>query len=165
MDNINKITNILKSKMLVVIICIVFGLALLVGAFSLGTMVGYHKARFSYAWGDNYRRNFGGPRRGFMGDMTGGRDLVNSYGVSGQIIRLDGQTIIIEGSDNTERTVLIKADTLLRKSRDVAMLGDLKPNDYVVVIGEPTNDGQLVAKLIRILPSPMMPSTMPIPRQ
>ncbi len=163
MENTNKIIHFLKSKILAVAICVAFVLALLVGTFSLGVMVGYHKARYSYAWGENYHRNFGGHRRGFMGDMDGG-DLIDAHGTAGQIVRIDGSTMVVAGSDNTEKIVVLKADTLVRKFRDTVTIKDLKPDDYVVVIGEPTNDGQLIAKLIRILPSSKDTFNMPVPR-
>ena len=62
--DINNVLQVLKSKKFAVVIVVILGLALLIGTFSFGMAVGYRKAKFSYAWGENYHRNFGGPRGG-----------------------------------------------------------------------------------------------------
>ncbi len=176
----NNFLNFIKSKTFVVIIVVLFGLALLVGAFTLGAAVGYRKARFSYAWGENYSRNFGGPREGFMGnfakDFSGG-DLIDAHGTFGQVIKIDpstgstgspqadsGQaaTLVIKGPDNVEKSVLIKNDTTIQRLRETIKPGDLKINDNVVVIGDPNNLGQIEAKFIRVTPFMPVPS-IPMP--
>ena len=156
---LNNIVNFLKSKKVLAIIIVLFSLALLVGVFGLGIAVGYHKARFSYAWGENYHRNFGGPRGGFFRNFSG-RDFIDAHGTFGQIVKIDlstnlGQvaTLVIKGQDNVEKIVLIKDDTSIRRFRDAIKPSDLKADDYVVVIGEPNNEGQIAAKFIRLLPA------------
>jgi hypothetical protein len=161
----NNFLNFIKSKTFVVIIIVLFGLALLVGVFTLGAAVGYRKARFSYAWGENYSRNFGGPREGFMGNFAkdfSGRDLVDAHGTFGQIMKIDGSTLVVKGQDNVEKLVLIKDDTTIQRLRETIKPGDLKINDSVVIIGSPNNSGQIEAKFIRVIPLPS--PSMPMPR-
>jgi len=130
----------------------IFVLLLLV--FQAGAFVGFKKAEFSYHWSENYQRNFAGPQRGFAEPFQG-KDLINAHGTAGQIIKIDGSTIIIKGNDNVERAVLTKEDTVIRSLRDTIKTGDLKLNDLVVVIGDPaTTSGQITAKLIRVMPTP-----------
>ena len=119
----------------------------------VGMFIGFRKADFSYRWGENYYRNFGGPP-GFFGDL-GGRDFMDAHGVSGQIIKIDGQTLTIKGRDNTEKIVVIGNDTLIRRGSDTIKPSDLKVDDNIVVIGQPNNTGQIEAKLIRVMPYPL----------
>ena len=103
--------NIIESKIFryTLVILGVIVIALLI--FQLGMRVGFTKADFSYKWGENYHKNFAGPREGFFGDwrkmpLPPG-DFLEAHGVFGSIIRIDGSTLVIKGSDNIEKTVLI----------------------------------------------------------
>jgi len=127
--------------------------------FSIGMYVGFHKARFSYQWGENYHRNFAGPKGGFFEDF-GGKDFIDANGVAGQIMKIDGFTLIIKGRDNMERIILVEEDTTIMRFKESVKLAGIKPDDFIVAIGEPNNQGQIEAKFVRILPS-LSTSTMP----
>ncbi|MFA6227899.1 MAG: hypothetical protein WC668_01800 [Patescibacteria group bacterium] len=143
-----------QSKVFLGIILGMMIFVLLLLVFQAGAFVGFKKAEFSYHWSENYQRNFAGPQRGFAEPFQG-KDLINAHGTAGQIIKIDGSTIIIKGNDNVERAVLTKEDTVIRSLRDTIKTGDLKLNDLVVVIGDPaTTSGQITAKLIRVMPTP-----------
>jgi len=134
----------------------VFGVAALIIillVFKAGTLVGFRKAGFSYKWGENYHQNFAGPRGGFFRGFSG-RDFIASHGVFGQIIKIDGSTLIIKGQENVEKIVIVKEDTAIRRLGETVKLSDLKVNDYIVVIGSPNDAGQIEAKFIRIMPPP-----------
>ena len=64
------------------------GFVVLVLVFGAGVKVGTLKARYSYRWAENYHRNFGGPRGGFLGDLKSfpQGDFINGHGVFGEII-------------------------------------------------------------------------------
>jgi hypothetical protein len=148
--------NIIESKIFryTLVILGVIVIALLI--FQLGMRVGFTKADFSYKWGENYHKNFAGPREGFFGDwrkmpLPPG-DFLEAHGVFGSIIRIDGSTLVIKGSDNIEKTVLISDKTQIQDRRETLKVGDLKVDDQVVIIGSPTKDGQIEAKFIRIMP-------------
>jgi|SRR3989339_37342 len=147
--------NILESKLFKAIILSIAVLIILVFVFGLGVFVGTKKADFSFRWADQYHRNFGGPQRGFFGDIMGNQ-FTNSNGVFGQILKIDGQILIIKGRGNAEKSILVSDKTSIIRQRDNIKLFDLKTDDIVVVIGEPNDNGQIEAKLIRVLPpSPM----------
>ncbi len=155
MTEINKILEFIRSRTMTVIIAVFFGLALLAAAFSLGVMVGYHKAEFSYSWGQNYHMNFGGPRGGFMMNMgrdLGGADYIEANGTFGQVIKTGGQGIVIEGRDSTERDILIDDGTVIRRFHETIPLENIVMGDYIIVIGEPNGSGQIQAKFIRVMP-------------
>jgi hypothetical protein len=154
----SKISNFIKSKTAVIIIAGLFALAILIGTFSAGVAVGYRKARFSYAWGENYHRNFSGPRKGFLKDFSEdlmGRDFIGAHGTFGSIINIGDSELIVRGRDNVEKIVVVNSDTDIRRFRDSIQLNDIKLDEPIVVIGEPNDQGQIEAKFIRVMPLPV----------
>lgn len=179
MKNMN-IQDIIKSKHFNRALIAIGCLAALLAVFSMGMFVGFKKASFSYKWGENYHRNFGGPPQGFMPGFRGkgnfmGRDFINPHGTAGAIIKIEmpalaaseqasstetaparplpAQTaamLIVKGGDNMEKTVIATAATAIMSNRDKIKIADLKVDDSVVVIGNPNNFGQIEAKLIRV---------------
>jgi hypothetical protein len=158
-----KIKEVTESKMFKNIIC---GFGILVAAaiiFEAGIFVGFHRASFGRDWRDNYSRNFGPGRHGPMtGDMP--ENFPNAHGVIGKIIKIQLPSIIVEDNDNTEKVVLIKDDTQIRKMREAGTKDDLKIDASIIVIGSPNDQGQIEAKLIRILPAPLENSGASLPK-
>jgi len=135
---------------------VVLGVAVIVLAiFGAGMMAGFRKAQFSYQWGDNYHRMFGGPKQGWMPPPPGGpgfrgEDFINANGVVGMVIKTDTTSLFIKGVDDVEKNVVVGADTVIRRGRETIQLGDLKTDDRVVILGAPSSTGQIEAKLIRV---------------
>jgi len=142
-----------QTKLFKGIILAVLCLIILVFVFGTGVFVGMKKAEFSFKWADEYHRNFGGPQGGFFGDMIN-EGFTESNGVFGQIIKIDGQTLTIKGKDNVEKIVIVGEKTTILCLRKNIKLSDLKINDSLVAIGDPNNNGQIQAELIRVIPSP-----------
>ena len=78
-------------------------------SFAGGVAVGLHKAKFSYAFGENYERNFGGGSRnikqegrgGMMerfgfSDKFDGRNFRNAHGTAGAILSITDSTLIVK---------------------------------------------------------------------
>ncbi len=150
----------LKTALLILLISITILLI-----FQAGKIVGFKKANFSYQWGENYYKNFAGPRNGQMkGFME--KDFMGAHGVFGTIIEIKNSSLVIKGQDNLEKIVLLKGDTVINRLQKTVKLSDLKLDDKVVIIGSPDNEGQIEARLIRILPKdfPPMPSASSSPR-
>ncbi len=150
------IKKIFDSKISTGILAAVGFFIIAVLIFSAGVAVGFHKASFGRAWGENYERNFGmRPDRPILGEDN----FPNAHGAIGKIIKIELPTIIVQDSkDNTEKVVLIKSDTQIQKMMTTAKTSDLSIDDFVVVIGSPDNQGQIEAKFIRV-----MPAGMPVP--
>ncbi|KKU52579.1 MAG: hypothetical protein A3H69_05695 [Candidatus Sungbacteria bacterium RIFCSPLOWO2_02_FULL_47_9] len=146
----NKLFGPITSKrVLKAIVCVV----LLLLAFKAGEVVGFNKARFSYRWGENYHRNFGGPRNGFMRDFRRdieGKDFISPHGTFGSIIKIDGNMLIVKGKDNTEKTVLLSERTSIKIFANTANPEELKVNDTLTIIGSPNEQGQIKAEFIRV---------------
>ncbi|MDD5433704.1 MAG: hypothetical protein PHE77_03600 [Candidatus Pacebacteria bacterium] len=130
------------------------GLLILLLVFKTGEFVGLRKGSFSCRWGENYHRNFGGPQSGFFNEFQD-NNFINANGVFGQIIKIEGQTIVVKSQNEMEKVVLIKENTVIEKFKDKITYSDLKFGDYVMIIGEPNNQGQIEANLIRIMPIPL----------
>ena len=122
---------------------------------SLGVFVGHEKERFSQRWGENYYRNIMGPagRAGGPGRMDFDRRGFSAHSGLGQIIKIEDNAIIVQARGDIEKTVLVTVQTVLVKNRQNIDLADLMIDDKVAVIGRPNNQGQIEARLIRVLPA------------
>ncbi|MHB8651829.1 MAG: hypothetical protein ACYC8S_01705 [Minisyncoccota bacterium] len=118
--------------------------------FEAGVIVGYHKAGFSYEWGDNYYQIFGGNPFSLDSDIGLDGPTV-PRGVTGKVLSVTPTSMIVSGQDGTEKLVMITDDTLIRYQRDDVLQNTLMPGDRVVVIGQPTANGKIDAQLIRII--------------
>jgi len=153
--------NILESKLFRGIILTISGLIILVFVFGLGVFVGMRRADFSFKWAEEYHQNFGGPQGGIFGNFVEmDRQFANANGSYGQIIKIDSSTnseqtiLTVKDSygDSTEKTILVNAKTIITYQRKNIKLSDLKVDDNVTIIGDPNNNGQITAKLIRVMP-------------
>ena len=129
-------------------------------SFAGGVAVGFHKARFSYKFGENYERNFvGGPFQGpgmmdrgpkGMMDDFGGRGLRNGHGLSGAIISVANNQIVIKDRSGQENTITVGDKTLIKRGQDTISINDLKNDEQIVVMGQPGDNGTINADLIRV---------------
>jgi hypothetical protein len=142
-----------QSKVLTLIVCIIAALIIILIVFKVGMFVGERKAEFTFRWGDNYHRNFGGPRGGFMQGFND-RDFIDANGTFGQIIKIDNSNIVVKGRDDIEKVIIINDKTVIKSLNETIKSSDLKVDDYIVTIGEPNEQGQITAKLIRVMPTP-----------
>ncbi len=122
--------------------------------FQAGVAVGYRKAMFKGRFGDTYSRAFGG-KEGKFAVFLG--DDMNAHGAAGKIISVNFPTFVIKDPEEVERVIRVESDTEIRRFRDTATTTDLVSDEFVVVIGEPNDDAEIVAKLIRIMPPPPRP--------
>ena len=134
-----ELNKFLQSKIFKRIIWVIIVIIVSLFVFGLGIFVGYQKASFSRHWGERYRRNFNG------------REFLGAHGAFGQIIKIEGATLVIRGSDDLEKTIVITGNTIIKHFRDRMSSADLKIDDYVTIIGNPDDDGQIEANLIRVM--------------
>lgn len=164
--NINK--EFFQSKLFKKSLYVIGALVVAFAIFNAGVFVGYHKAGFSYKYGDNYSRAFGGRRSGMMG--FGGRGgmmgdyFTNSRGVAGKIVSISLPTMVVSGQDGVEKIVLIKEDTEIREFRNTIKSEELKAGNFVVVMGVPNEQLQIEAKLIRIMPADIINTANTLPK-
>lgn len=163
------IKKCLQSKKFKIAVSVLGGLFVASLIFQAGVFVGYHKAAFSYGYGDNYYRMFGerherggdarfGGMMGTGGMMGGGawdEDFAPAHGVIGKIVKIELPNVIVEGTDAIEKVVLITSDTTIRQFRDNVAANKLQAGDIIMIIGSPNTASQIEAKYIRIMPSGM----------
>jgi hypothetical protein len=125
--------------------------------FQAGVFVGYRKAAFSFHFDENYYHEFDSQSVGMGGFSQ--NDFLGANGAVGKIIKITPPTFVVAGRDNLERVILVSDDTLIRRFRNAVSPNDLQVDDYVVVIGSPNNQGQIDAKLVRLLPTPPAQAT------
>lgn len=157
--------EIIKSKKFKVAAIITGSVAIALVIFTAGVNVGFRKAKFSFKFGENYERNFMGPRPGVdkpmnpngpMGIMREqirnfeGRDFRNPHGISGTIISISDNSLVVKDKDNKESTVSVDNKTAIKSGRDDIEIGDLKTEEQIVVIGKPGDNGVINADLIRV---------------
>ena len=149
---IKSVSDSKKVKTIIIIIAC-FAVASLI--FQAGEIVGFKKASFGKHWGENYERNFGMVKHNrMMGDMPD--RLPNAHGAIGRVAKIELPNIIVTDKGGVEKIVVLGSDTLIKKGQDNIEQKDLLLNDFIVVVGTPDDKGQVVAKLIRVMPSPMM---------
>lgn len=134
---------------------ILYGLAIavvLLLTFEAGVYMGYQKAMFSSGWAQNYSSNFF-PRGGnHSSSSQEERGFVNPHGAFGDIIKIDSSSLVVKGNDEGEKTVLIPSSTEIEHGPDMIKISDLAVGDRVIIFGTPNDSGQIVARLIRVLP-------------
>ncbi len=143
----------LRSRGLKITAYSLSGLIIALLIFQAGMFVGYHKAEFSSEWGESYFKAFGEETTEAIPGVTG-QSYTDSYGVIGTVIKLNLPSLVIAGQDGVEKAVITNDDTTVREYRNDLATADLKVNDFVVIVGDPNNQGQIMARLIRVIPSP-----------
>ncbi len=131
-------------------------------SFGAGILVGYSKARFSYAWQENYNHNFGKSPRGIFGPPANpgpinipgfppNPQFMSAHGMFGTILSIVSSSIAINGEDGIEKTALLSSSTIVREGHSDVGMADLGVGDSVVIIGSPNKEGQIEARFIRVL--------------
>ncbi len=124
--------------------------------FQAGVFVGFKKASFSGRLGDNYYKTFGEQRgMGRMMPTFGEQGLSpsNAHGTIGKIVSVSLPQIIVADKDGVEKTIIIDQKTDIRSFRDTIQPETLKVGNSVIIIGEPNDQGQITANLVRIMPT------------
>ncbi len=80
------------------------------------------------------------------------KPLPTAHGTAGKIISINLPTLLVADEDHTEKTILVRDETIIRSLRASLLPSELSLDDYIVVIGTPTTKGYIQANLIRVLP-------------
>ena len=161
MPNNNHMKELLTSKKYARLVRILGYLLVALIIFLSGIFVGYHKAEFSGQFSNRYYNTFGKhPNSPFtMMGATDTDDLVSGHGATGKVISVNFPTIIVSDSNGVEKSILIDNSTVIRSARESVASTSVSVNDFIVVIGTPNQNGQIDARLIRIMPNMMSSRT------
>jgi len=146
------INNLFQSKTFKIVVLCIAAFIVLFFVFSLGIFVGTQKANFSFRWAEQYHKNFAGPANGFFQEFTT-NDFLDANGVFGKIIKVSDPTIIIKSRNDVEKIILVNDETAIKKLDRTINTSDLNVDDDIIAIGNPNNNGQIEARLIRVMPS------------
>ncbi len=153
-----------RTKVIRIAVLSTGALLIILTVFSLGVVVGFKKASFSYKWGENYERNFGrlpmhldrpdsfgpeGMMPNFMNRLER-KDLRNAHGLAGKIISLTDNQLLVQDRNGQENTVNVTDKTIIKMRMNDLKISDLKKDQEVVVMGKPAENGVLTADLIRV---------------
>lgn len=150
-ESYKRVMSAIKSRRWIRIAAICFtGAVVILATFQVGVSIGFKKAAFSERSGANFIRVFGGPASSptfFAERLPGG------HGAAGRVVSVSLPSFIVEGGDRVERIVETGFDTSIKRGQLVVGPSDLRAGSYVVVLGEPGGQGQIRAKVVRIMPS------------
>jgi hypothetical protein len=144
-----------KTKTLLWVLCSI--LVVLI-AFGLGIAVGYRRAIFASEFGENYYQNlYGSPFGRPMVGVTN-RGPLTMHGVVGEVIDITSSTLSVKDPMGNEQSVLVVSGTPIREIDNNILMTDIRIGDGVTVIGDPSENGQVEARFIRVFAGT---STMP----
>lgn len=98
-----------------------------------------------------------------LGERRLGPRLADGHGAVGSVTLVAPPRIELVGREGQQRTILVTSDTLVAigdrsavaaplEAGDISSIAELKPGVRLVVIGQPDEAGQLIARIIRIVP-------------
>lgn len=152
--NIKELKNFIGSQTFrgILIGLLVAVIALII--FQSGVAVGERRSSFAHRFGDNFEKNFRGPDSRFMiRGMAGQGPMPGGHGAAGEIISIELPKIIVAGPDNLEKTIVVSESTLIREFQNELTAKDLKVGNRIVILGMPTDEGEIDARLIRLVPA------------
>lgn len=137
-------------KIIPIAFIVIGALALMLTIFQIGSIVGARRAQFACQWDKNYGPLFGVPPEGMSFRAP---PMPDANGASGMVLQVRQHTLIIRSHEGMEKSILIPEDIIIRRGNDQIPLQAIAPEDRLVIFGTPTEQGQLYAKFIRVLPS------------
>jgi hypothetical protein len=149
------IKDFIKSRYMRIGLLTICAFVVALFIFQAGVIVGFRKASFSFGFGEKFYKTFNGTQDNrFMG--MGPKGLIDENGAVGKIVKIILPEIVVSDRSNIEKSITVDDDTKIVKFRDAISAEELKVGDMVIVIGEPfPESGQIDAKLIRVIPSPL----------
>lgn len=148
MINVVRFRKFLQAQMSIAGMILLGVLLIAIGIFLSGEMARYRSAGFSSQWAGYGHRVFVGSS-GLLGSIPG-RSLIRGHSALGSIARIDGSSVAIKTRDGSEKIVAVSLVTVIRRSDRVIALADLRPGDWIAVVGSPDKSGAIDAKFIRV---------------
>lgn len=145
-----------QRKVAFAVIAIVAGLLIL----RLGMFIGHVQAALSLRAGDTYFRAIDGrDARNTLFFVS--NDMPSAHGAVGRVLSVSLPTFVVASPDNVEKTVVVSSGTAVRRFRDAVPATDIRPNEFIVVLGNPDGAGRIQADLVRIMQAPALYSDAP----
>lgn len=136
-------SDLIASKNVQAVLVGLAAVILFVATFAAGVSVGEQKARHFSNWSKNYPDMFDS-----RGNPRGPR---GTHGAFGKVLSVSGSEVVVQGRDGVEQNVLVTSSTEIRVGRERGAMDDVRPDDQAAVFGAPNDDGQIEARLIRLM--------------
>lgn len=151
--------DIVRTKKIQVIAIVIILIAIVFGTFQAGVFVGFHKASFLFKSGDNFYRAFGNRDDRLINGMgkNGGMfrdELSGGHGTVGKIVKVNLPSVVVVGPDSIEKEVIVNENTNVHQLRETSSINNLSVDQFISVLGAPNDQGQIIARFIRIVPPP-----------
>jgi hypothetical protein len=78
--------------------------------------------------------------------------LPGAHGAVGEVLKVSSSTLVVAEPNNLEKVIRVSSTTAIRKFRDTITILDIKVGDFISVLGEANGQGEIDAKLVRIMP-------------
>jgi len=143
--------KVCETKWLMWSLSVIGLIAVILAIFFAGVAFGHQRANFKCNFADRYENMFFGKNNNMM---PGGnpRDNVRAFGATGKVLSVASSTIVVEDISGVEKVVSIDSKTEIKSAKDSILISDIKIGSNVIVIGQPSQDGSINAKLIRVTP-------------
>ncbi len=143
--------KVCETKWLMWSLSVIGLIAVVLAIFFTGMAFGHERANFKCNFADRYENMFFGKNSNMM---PGGnpRDNVRAFGTTGKVISVASSTLVVEDISGVEKIVSIDSKTEIKSAKENIGIVGIKTGFNVVVIGEPSQDGSIIAKLIRVTP-------------
>ena len=138
-----------KNKNTLTIILVIIGVLVLTGGAASVAAFGFHRVGTKNLGNQRFSRNMNGGNFGRGGMMGRGGGNFGNVRVSGDITKIDGNTLTVKGV-NQDYTVTVTDTTSYSKNRDVAKQSDLQVNNSVMISGTSNSQGVVAAEAIVI---------------
>jgi hypothetical protein len=150
-----QIHNFFTSRTFQIVTWVVAGLIVLSFVFHAGVRVGFNKASHSFERrGNPSFAPMGGRSREASPFMERG-ELGETHGAFGAISGIVGDVYTITDRNNEQRAVLISDSAPVMKGGERVSRTTLVVGNVIAVIGDTNDAGQVVARIIRIMPKQM----------
>ncbi len=148
-------SEFIKSRLVRTILIALGSLVILSGVFALGARMGQRQERHFTRWSEGYDRMFGRPG---PGGLPPGRPMFPmEHAIFGKVISMSTSTMVVQGKEGIEQSVTMASSTEIRAGRETIAIKDIKPDAEVAIFGAPNEQGQIEARLIRVMPAQPQP--------
>ncbi len=143
---------VITSKRIQVLLGVLILLILICFAFMIGAKAGERRSRHFCNWSENYPEMMR-PHGDARPMITPFRPMPLPNGTFGRVLSTTGTSILIEGQDRFQQSVLINSSTTIRTDQGETSSTAIQPTMEVGVFGKPNQQGQIEAYLIRLFPA------------
>ncbi|MFH1670305.1 MAG: hypothetical protein ABIA92_01830 [Patescibacteria group bacterium] len=144
-----------SNRTLLIIITILLIGIVIGGTFALGINIGQFRSR-----NESFRqlRHMGFPEDALMPMRGMGRNpmkdmMRDGYGIAGEVLSIEDETITILGRNDQERTLILGSGAQIGRPGDMQTINDVTIGSSIIGFGKPDENGNVQVRHIMIVPA------------